>query len=89
MDMPPDLEKRYQYFTQADVGKLVKSGYTKSFTPLKEAVADYVGQLLDLGLLVVVGQQDGTPLLLQIQDFIGDSRGGKHGGDNFILAEPS
>lgn len=45
IEMPPDLERRYQYFTQADMSKLRKSGYTKSFTPLKEAVADYVHYL--------------------------------------------
>ncbi len=45
IDMPADLERRYQYFTQADMTKLRKSGYTKHFTPLKEAVADYVRYL--------------------------------------------
>lgn len=47
IDMPADLERRYQYFTQADMAKLRKSGYTKPFTPLKEAVADYVRYLRD------------------------------------------
>lgn len=45
VEMPAGLERRYQYFTQADMAKLRKSGYTKSFTPLKEAVADYVRYL--------------------------------------------
>jgi len=47
IEMPADLERRYQYFTQADMAKLKKSGYTKSFMPLKEAVADYVNYLSD------------------------------------------
>lgn len=47
IDMPAGLERRYQYFTQADMSKLRKSGYTKHFTPLKEAVADYVRYLRD------------------------------------------
>lgn len=45
IEMPPDLKRRYQYFTQADMAKLRKSGYVKPFTPLKEAVADYVRYL--------------------------------------------
>ena len=47
IEMPSDLERRYQYFTQADMAKLRKSGYAKPFTPLKEAVADYVTYLKD------------------------------------------
>ncbi|OGX29278.1 MAG: ADP-glyceromanno-heptose 6-epimerase [Omnitrophica WOR_2 bacterium RIFCSPHIGHO2_01_FULL_52_10] len=47
IEMPADLERRYQYFTQADMTKLRKSGYPKLFTPLKEAVADYVRYLRD------------------------------------------
>ncbi len=45
VEMPADLERRYQYFTQADMAKLRKNGYVRSFTPLKEAVADYVRYL--------------------------------------------
>lgn len=45
IEMPADLEKRYQYFTQANINKLVKNGYTKPFTHLKKAVADYVDYL--------------------------------------------
>ena len=49
IEMPAGLEKRYQYFTQADMAKLRKSGYTKAFTPLKEAVADYGRYLKSIG----------------------------------------
>ena len=47
IEMPAGLEKRYQYFTQADMAKLRKTGYVKPFTPLKEAVADYARYLKD------------------------------------------
>ena len=47
IEMPADLERRYQYFTQADMAKLRKTGYVKLFTPLKEAVADYARYLKD------------------------------------------
>lgn len=45
--MPPDLEERYQYFTQADIVKLRKVGYARRFTSLEAAVADYAGYLKD------------------------------------------
>jgi ADP-L-glycero-D-manno-heptose 6-epimerase len=44
-DMPLNLKGKYQYFTQADMTKLIKSGYTKSFTSLEDAVKDYAGYL--------------------------------------------
>ena len=46
IDIPEDLRSRYQYFTQADIGRLRKSGYSASVTPLSAAVADYVGNYL-------------------------------------------
>ncbi len=42
IDMPEGLEKRYQYYTAADTAKLKAAGYTKPFTPLEDAVTDYV-----------------------------------------------
>lgn len=41
IDMPVELRERYQYFTQASMDKLRRSGYTKPFTPLEDAVKDY------------------------------------------------
>jgi ADP-L-glycero-D-manno-heptose 6-epimerase len=41
MEMPEILRGRYQYFTQADMAKLRKAGYSKSFTSLEDAVKDY------------------------------------------------
>src|SRR5690606_27099832 len=46
IDMPPTLRDKYQYFTQADVTKLRQAGYTAPFTPLEEAVKDYVQNYL-------------------------------------------
>jgi ADP-L-glycero-D-manno-heptose 6-epimerase len=42
IDMPDGLREKYQYFTQADMRKLRASGYEKEFTPLEEAVDDYL-----------------------------------------------
>ena len=42
IDMPEELRARYQYFTQADIGRLSASGYTAPITPLADAVVDYV-----------------------------------------------
>ena len=40
--MPEVLRGKYQYFTQADVGKLQATGYARPGTPLADAVRDYV-----------------------------------------------
>jgi ADP-L-glycero-D-manno-heptose 6-epimerase len=42
IEMPEVLRGKYQYFTQAEVGKLRASGYDRKMTPLPEAVHDYV-----------------------------------------------
>jgi AICAR transformylase/IMP cyclohydrolase PurH len=49
IDMPEVLRGKYQYFTQADVGKLRASGYTRPLTALGEAVRDYVQEYLMTG----------------------------------------
>ena len=41
-DMPPAIRDKYQYFTEADMANLRKAGYTAPFTPLEQAVHDYV-----------------------------------------------
>lgn len=46
VDMPVELRDRYQYHTCADVTKLRASGYVARFTPLEDAVKDYVQQYL-------------------------------------------
>lgn len=42
IDMPEELRGAYQYYTQADMGKLHAAGYTKGFTTLEDSVRDYV-----------------------------------------------
>jgi ADP-L-glycero-D-manno-heptose 6-epimerase len=49
--MPEQLRPKYQYFTQADMVKLKKAGYAREFTPLEEAVKDYVGYLKERAYL--------------------------------------
>lgn len=44
-EMPENLRPSYQYFTQADTRKILRAGYAKKFTPLKESVKDYVSYL--------------------------------------------
>lgn len=46
IDIPKDIRGTYQYHTQADVSKLRKAGYEKSFFSLEEGVADYVEKYL-------------------------------------------
>lgn len=47
IDMPASLAARYQNYTQADMGKLRAAGYARPFTPLEDAVNDYVRYLKD------------------------------------------
>lgn len=42
IDIPEDIRDKYQYFTEADMQKLIKTGYNKPFRALKEGVKDYV-----------------------------------------------
>ena len=42
IDMPATLQGKYQYFTEAKMEKLRAAGYTKPFTPLKQAVETYI-----------------------------------------------
>lgn len=42
VDTPEDIRDKYQYFTEADMTKLVSAGYTKPFHTLEEGVKDYV-----------------------------------------------
>lgn len=46
IDMPAELQGKYQYFTQADISKLRATGYTRPMTPLADAVRDYVQNYL-------------------------------------------
>lgn len=46
IDMPTDLQGKYQYFTQASVTKLRQAGYTAAFTSLEAGIDDYVQNYL-------------------------------------------
>jgi ADP-L-glycero-D-manno-heptose 6-epimerase len=46
IDTPADIRDKYQYFTQADMSKLRKIGYSKEFTKLETGVEDYVKNYL-------------------------------------------
>lgn len=43
--MPEDLKEKYQYFSQAEIDKLVASGFRKPFYTIEEGVFKYVQQL--------------------------------------------
>jgi len=51
IDMPESLRPKYQYFTEAKIDKLRKAGYKCHFTPLEDAVKDYVSYLKDSSYL--------------------------------------
>ncbi len=42
IDTPEKFRDGYQYFTQADMGKIKKAGFSESFLPIEEGVARYV-----------------------------------------------
>lgn len=46
IDTPIDIRDKYQYFTEANMQKLVKEGYDKPFTSLEDGVKDYVQNYL-------------------------------------------
>jgi ADP-L-glycero-D-manno-heptose 6-epimerase len=50
IDMPTELQGRYQYHTCANISKLRSMGYTKEITPLGPAVIDYVSNYLMCGM---------------------------------------
>jgi ADP-L-glycero-D-manno-heptose 6-epimerase len=49
IEMPEAIREKYQYFTQAEIGKLRATGYARPITPLAEAVRDYVANYLMTG----------------------------------------
>lgn len=46
IDTPIDIRDKYQYFTEANMDKLISVGYSKPFTSLEEGVEDYVKNYL-------------------------------------------
>ena len=49
IEMPPALRSKYQYFTQAEMGKLRAAGYTQAFTSLEDGIREYVQGYLAKG----------------------------------------
>jgi ADP-L-glycero-D-manno-heptose 6-epimerase len=46
IDTPEDIRDKYQYFTQAEMQKLLQTGYQDPFYTLEEGIEDYVKQYL-------------------------------------------
>src|SRR3984957_8213680 len=46
VDTPPAIRSNYQYVTEAKLSRLRAADYNAPFTPLEEAVADFVGNYL-------------------------------------------
>jgi ADP-L-glycero-D-manno-heptose 6-epimerase len=47
IDMPLDIRDKYQYFTQANMQKLINAGYKQPFYSLEDGVIDYVSNYLN------------------------------------------
>ena len=46
IDTPEDIRDKYQYFTEANMSKLMATGYNNPFHTLEEGIGDYVQQYL-------------------------------------------
>ncbi|MFI4986019.1 MAG: ADP-glyceromanno-heptose 6-epimerase [Alphaproteobacteria bacterium] len=46
VDTPADIRERYQYFTEAAMGRLARAGYARPFTALEDGVRRYVKDYL-------------------------------------------
>jgi len=46
IDIPTDIRDTYQYFTEANMQKLIDAGYIEPFTSLEDGVTDYVTNYL-------------------------------------------
>lgn len=49
IDTPADIRDKYQYFTEADMNKLIHAGYKLPITSLEEGVEEYVTNYLESG----------------------------------------
>jgi ADP-L-glycero-D-manno-heptose 6-epimerase len=47
IDTPEDIRDKYQYFTEANMQKLINAGYQFPFTNLEDGIEDYVKQYLN------------------------------------------
>ena len=48
IDMPEDIRDKYQYFTEANMQKLITAGYQDKFYSLEDGVEDYVRNYLSV-----------------------------------------
>jgi ADP-L-glycero-D-manno-heptose 6-epimerase len=46
IDTPEDIRDKYQYFTEADMSKLIAAGYNQPFYSLEDGVKEYVTEYL-------------------------------------------
>jgi ADP-L-glycero-D-manno-heptose 6-epimerase len=46
VELPDHLKTKYQYFTEANISKIKKAGYTHSLFSLEDGVTDYVKNYL-------------------------------------------
>ena len=46
IDLPEHLKEKYQYFTEANINKIKKAGFTSPISSLEDGVADYVKNYL-------------------------------------------
>lgn len=49
IDTPADIRDKYQYFTEADMNKLIAAGYPYSFHSLEEGINNYLSTYLEKG----------------------------------------
>ena len=47
IEMPSEIKNQYQYHTQADMKKLIKTGYNNNFFSLEEGIKDYIFNYLN------------------------------------------
>lgn len=47
IDIPSDIRESYQYYTQADMSKLINAGYSKPFTSIEDGIEEYYKYLID------------------------------------------
>ena len=47
VEMPKEIKNQYQYHTKADLRKLTKTGYDKSFYTLENGIKDYIYNYLN------------------------------------------
>lgn len=52
VDTPADIRDKYQYFTEADMTKLIRAGFTQEFQSLEEGIRDYVQEYLSKSLIL-------------------------------------